>query len=97
MKFVSLIVAIAAASLVQKDDKAGTPQDSHDAMTETLATSRAVVASQNAFEANHEATHAAAMAAQNTECQTLKNSVRAARENQITEINQIPAMKTYGK
>ena len=96
MKFVSLIVAIAAAAVVQKDAKAADPQASHDAYKDSLANGLKVVAGQNAFEANHGATHAAAMANADNECQTLKNSVRSARTRQITESNQIPPMKTYG-
>merc|ERR1712167_96518 len=98
MKFVSLFVAIAAAALVQKDGekKAATPQDSHDAMTSTRDTSRSVVAEQNRFEAELAAMHASNMANADNAAQTLKNSVRAAREKQKTETNQIPAMKTYG-
>ncbi len=87
MKFVSLFVAIAAAAIVQKDGekKAADPAASHAARADSLKAGLAAVAEQQRFEASHGAMHASNMATADNAAQTLKNSVRAAREKQKTE------------
>merc|ERR1719329_497376 len=98
MKFASLFVAIAAATLVQKDGEkaAADPLASAQARSKSLKAALDAVAEQNRFEAEHAAMHANNMVNAEQECQDHKNSVRSAREAQVQGGDQYPAFKTYG-
>ena len=79
MKFYSLIALIATVSAIKISD----PKTSAAARESTLATSRTVVAAQNKFEDDHFAMHDKNMNTAQTECQTLKTSVRLARARMV--------------
>ena len=91
MKFFAILL-IATASAINLRD----PAASEAARVETLKASRAAVATQTKFAADHFATHTTAMNKAEKDCQDQKNQVRSARHTQITEGNQYPAFKTYG-
>ena len=71
MKFYSLIVLIASVSAIRLEKS----NLSDGTFAEGKAIAAKVVAAQQAFEANHVATHAAAMAAQAQQCFDKKASV----------------------
>ena len=89
MKFLAIFVAAVAA--VRITDPAG----SEAARVAQLKESMDVVAKQQKFEADHFAMHSKNMATAKKEADTLKDKVRAARHDQVTEGNQYPPYKTY--
>ena len=91
MKFFSLIALVATASAIKIAD----PKASAAARESTLTASRAAVATQTKFEADHLAMHTKNMNTAETECQTLKTSVRLARARMVAGGDQTPAMKKY--
>ena len=88
MKFTLVLIAACAAIH-------GTPADSAKARSDSLANSLKTVATQNKFEADHGSMHATNMANADNSAQTLKNSVRSARNAQVAGGDQYPPFKTY--
>merc|ERR1712238_311183 len=91
MKF-AVIALIATVSAIRLED----PNASYAAKAANLAGSLQAVATQQAFEADHFAMHSSNMATADSECQTPKTHVRAARSAQEAGGNQYPAFKIYG-
>ena len=92
MRFAVIVALVASVSAITIRSN---PTASAKAREETLETSRKVVAAQQKFEADHFAMHTKNMETAETECQTLKTKVRAARAAMVAGGDQSPPMKTY--
>ena len=91
MKVAVIAVLFASVSAIRMT----APNDSYQAKADSLAAALSAVATQHQFEADHFAMHSNNMATAESECQTLKSHVRAARSAQEAGGNQYPAYKTY--
>ena len=94
MKF-GLFLAIAGVSAVSIRGDPVTPGSNYIGRAKNLEEGLKVVAQQQAFEAKHSATHAAAMAKAAAETLALRNKIRQAREARVTSHDVAP-YKTWG-
>ena len=91
MKLTSLLLLVASASALRLNDPAG----AYNGRAENLKKGLEAVKKQGEFADKHFEAHTAAMDKADKECQTLKDSIRQAREDRITS-SVVAPYKTWG-
>ena len=91
MKFSALILLVAAVSAVKIND----PSGAYTGRAANLKAGLEAVKKQGEFADKHFAAHTKSMDTSAAECQTLKDSIRQAREDRVTSSTVAP-YKTFG-